>query len=59
MIAYLDQDIKFLAGVGPKRAELLKHPDTIHDIMKAGAAKARAKAEATMADVRRRIGLVY
>ncbi len=42
-----------------RRAELLKHPDTIHDIMKAGAAKAMAKAEATMADVRRRVGLIY
>ncbi len=42
-----------------KRADLLKHPDTIHDIMKAGAAKAKAKAEATMSDVRRRIGLIY
>ncbi len=42
-----------------KRADLLKHPDTIHDIMKAGAAKAKARAEATMSDVRRRIGLIY
>ena len=42
-----------------KRAELVKDPDTIHDIMKAGAAKARGVAEETMRDVRRRVGLVY
>lgn len=42
-----------------KRAELVKNPDTIHDIMKAGAAKARAVAEVTMADVRQKIGLNY
>ncbi|MDL2227143.1 tryptophan--tRNA ligase [Deltaproteobacteria bacterium OttesenSCG-928-M10] len=42
-----------------KRAELIKDPDTIHDIMKAGAAKARAVAETTMEDVRRKIGLNY
>lgn len=42
-----------------KRAELVKDPDTIHDIMKAGAAKAGAVAERTMADVRQRIGLIY
>lgn len=42
-----------------KRAELAGRPDTIHDIMKAGAAKARAKAEATMDEVRRRVGLIY
>ncbi|UQZ89121.1 tryptophan--tRNA ligase [Deltaproteobacteria bacterium Smac51] len=42
-----------------KRAELVKDPDTIHDIMKAGAAKARAVAEVTMEDVRRRVGLIY
>ena len=42
-----------------KRAELVKDPDTIHDIMKAGAIKARAVAEATMEDVRAKIGLNY
>ncbi|MDR0882005.1 MAG: tryptophan--tRNA ligase [Candidatus Adiutrix sp.] len=42
-----------------KRAELVKRPDTIHDIMKAGAAKARAVAEVTMVEVRRKVGLIY
>lgn len=42
-----------------KRAELVKDPATIHDIMKAGADKARAVAENTMSDVRRKIGLIY
>jgi tryptophanyl-tRNA synthetase len=42
-----------------KRAELLKDKDAIHDILKAGAAKARRVAEATMAEVRARVGLVY
>lgn len=42
-----------------KRAELIKRPDTIRDIMKAGAAKARAEAERTMELVRDKIGLYY
>lgn len=40
-----------------KRAALLKEPDTLHDILSAGAAKARGLAEATMARVRRAVGL--
>ncbi|MDR1045064.1 MAG: tryptophan--tRNA ligase [Candidatus Adiutrix sp.] len=42
-----------------KRAELVKRPDTIHDIMKAGAEKAGQVAEITMTDVRRKVGLIY
>jgi tryptophanyl-tRNA synthetase len=42
-----------------KRAELVKDPDTIHDIMRAGAAKARAAAEVTREDARRKVGLLY
>lgn len=42
-----------------KRAQLVKDPDTIHDIMKAGAAKARDVAEVTMADCRQKVGLNY
>ena len=42
-----------------KRAELVKAPDTIHDIMKAGAAKAQAIAEETMKIARRNVGIVY
>jgi tryptophanyl-tRNA synthetase len=42
-----------------KRAGLIKEPDTLHDILKAGAAKARGRAEATMAEVRGKVGLDY
>lgn len=42
-----------------KRAELVKTPDIIHDIMKAGADKAQAIAEETMRTARRRVGIVY
>jgi tryptophanyl-tRNA synthetase len=41
------------------RAELLKDPATLHDILKAGATKARRVAEATMAVVRDKVGLKY
>jgi len=42
-----------------KRAELMKDPDTIRDILKAGAEKARLRAEKTMAEVRAKVGLKY
>ena len=42
-----------------KRAELMKAPDTLHDILKTGAARARAVAETTMAQVRSKVGLFY
>ena len=42
-----------------KRAELVKDPDTIHDILKSGAAKARAVAQKTMDEVRNKVGLIY
>lgn len=42
-----------------KRAELVKDPDTIHDILKSGATKARAVAQQTMAEVRTKVGLIY
>ncbi|MDR2725217.1 MAG: tryptophan--tRNA ligase [Candidatus Adiutrix sp.] len=42
-----------------KRAELMKAPDTLHDILKTGAARARAVAETTMAQVRSKVGLLY
>jgi tryptophanyl-tRNA synthetase len=42
-----------------RRAELLKNRGFIHDLLKAGAAKARSVAEATMADARRKVGLEY
>lgn len=49
----------FFAPHREKRAELVKDPDTIHDILKAGAAKASAVAEKTMQEARRRVGLIY
>lgn len=42
-----------------KRDELIRHPDDIRDIMKAGAAKARAEAARTMDEVRAKVGLKY
>lgn len=42
-----------------KREELARDLDTIRDILKAGAAKARAKALPTLEKVRERVGLIY
>ena len=40
-----------------KREELAKDPDTLEDILKAGAARARVAAAATMEKVRTAVGL--
>jgi tryptophanyl-tRNA synthetase len=42
-----------------KRAELMKDQDALSDILKAGAARARAVAQETMAEVRARVGLSW
>ena len=42
-----------------RRAELVRDPDTLRDILKAGAGRARRVAEETMAEARRRVGLEY
>lgn len=42
-----------------KRAELAARPDTVRDILKAGAKKAEAEAEKTMALVRQKVGVLY
>ncbi len=42
-----------------RHEELLSHPDTIRDILKSGAAKARAIAQETMELVHSRVGLNY
>jgi tryptophanyl-tRNA synthetase len=42
-----------------KRAELVRRPDTIRDIMRTGAGQARAVAEVTMEDAPRKVGLMY
>ncbi|GAB4286973.1 MAG: tryptophan--tRNA ligase [Deferrisomatales bacterium] len=42
-----------------RKAELEARPDDVHDILRAGAAKAREAAAETLAEVRRKTGLVY
>jgi tryptophanyl-tRNA synthetase len=42
-----------------KRAELMRRPDDIRDILKKGAAKTRAEGIKTLEVVRQRVGLVY
>ena len=42
-----------------RHEELLARPAAVHDILSAGAEKAREAASATLADVRRKTGLVY
>ena len=42
-----------------RREELLRRPDDVVDILRSGAAKARAAAAPTLADVRRKVGLAY
>ncbi|MGL4209597.1 MAG: tryptophan--tRNA ligase, partial [Candidatus Adiutrix sp.] len=49
----------FFAPHREKRAELVKSPNLIYDIMKSGAQKARKVAEITMEDARRKVGLYY
>lgn len=48
---------QYFAGFRTKRAALLKNPAELQKIMADGAAKARAVAQTTMADVRKLIGL--
>jgi tryptophanyl-tRNA synthetase len=45
------------AGYAQRRAELLAAPGRVQDILEQGAAKARAIAQRTMADVRKKLGL--
>jgi tryptophanyl-tRNA synthetase len=44
--------VDYLAPIREKRAELLKKPDTVKDILNEGALKARAIAQKTMAEVK-------
>ena len=55
----IDRIWNYFAPHREKRAELLKDPAALHDILKSGAAKARRAAEATMAEVRGKVGLIY
>jgi tryptophanyl-tRNA synthetase len=52
-----DNVLAYLAPFRAKRAELLKNPDYIEEVLKKGADKAKAMAQETMADVRRKTGL--
>ena len=49
--------IKFISPLREKRAEIAKNPERVQEILKAGTKKARAKAEAKMAEVRQKVGL--
>lgn len=49
--------IKFITPLREKRAEIAKDKERIHEILRAGTKKARIKAEAKMAEVKKRVGL--
>lgn len=52
-----DEIIAALALLQVRRAELAAHPDTVRDVLRAGAARARPQAQATLAEVRQKMGL--
>ncbi|MDR0466653.1 MAG: tryptophan--tRNA ligase, partial [Deltaproteobacteria bacterium] len=54
---FLEKLVEFLAPLRERRTVLEANPDMIGDVLREGNAKARAFAEATMAEVRRRMGL--
>ncbi len=47
----------YFAPFRERRRELASHPDTVEDILRAGAARARAEAQQTMELVRSAVGL--
>ena len=49
----------FFGSHREKRDELLQHPDTLRDILRTGADKARAIGMETLELVRERVGLKY
>ena len=49
--------VEHFAGYHERRAELAAHPGRVEEILRAGAEKARKVAQATMAEVRTKIGL--
>jgi len=55
----IDRIWNYFAPHREKRAELMKDPDALSDILKTGAARARAVAETTMSEVRARVGLSW
>jgi len=54
MIARVEQE---LGPIRERRAEIAAHPDDVRDLLAAGTRRARAVAESTMVEVRRRVGL--
>jgi tryptophanyl-tRNA synthetase len=51
--------LTYFGSAREKRQALARNPDQIRDILKAGAAKARAKAAPTLEKVRERVGVIY
>jgi tryptophanyl-tRNA synthetase len=54
---FMEKLVEFLEPLRARRAVLEATPDLIRDVLRDGNAKARASAEAAMAEVRRRMGL--
>jgi len=52
-----DRIVRHYAPARERYAELMAHPDEIDGILEAGADRLRPKAEATMAEVRAKMGL--
>jgi tryptophanyl-tRNA synthetase len=54
---FMENLVKFLEPLRSRRAVLEANPSLVQDVLHAGNAKARVLAEATMTEVRRRMGL--
>jgi tryptophanyl-tRNA synthetase len=54
-----DHLLERLSGIHARRPEFAARPDTVWDILRAGATRARAVAEATMEDVRAALQIRY
>ncbi len=55
--ALADNIIEHFGDYRARRAELIANPDQVHEILAAGADKARAMAQRTMGEVRKKLGL--
>jgi tryptophanyl-tRNA synthetase len=53
-----EEIIADLAPLQARRAELVAHPDTVRDVLREGARRVRPLAQATVAEVRGKMGLV-
>ncbi len=54
----LEAILGYFADARTRRAELIKKPDYIHDVLAEGAKKARILAQQKMAEVRQKVGLI-